>query len=327
MSTIREDIANQTFQKVYLLYGEEAYERRVTASALVKAAKGDDTMNFMSHTGSEVSLSEVRDFTDTMPFFADRRVLLLEDSGLFKGASNGFDTWISELPDTAVVIFSESEIDKRNKLYKEVLNTGTIQEFGRPDADTLQKYVLRRIGKAGKNITKDAFERFMSMLPMDYSYANNELEKLLSYAYDEPAITEEMVIAIGTPSIEDHVFALVEAVADGRQALVMKYYYELIALREAPLKILALLGKEFERLSVINEMQTERASDADMVAALSLNPKILWKFKKQATRFRLGALKQAVKDITELENAVKSGDLTDRVALEIFIFKMTGKRS
>ena len=42
-------------------------------------------MNFTAFRGKDVNSGEVIDLAETMPFFADRRVILIEDSGLLKG--------------------------------------------------------------------------------------------------------------------------------------------------------------------------------------------------------------------------------------------------
>lgn len=325
MSTLKDEIKNKTFKSVYLLYGDDVFLRNSAVKSLLSALTGGDTMNYMTHTGAEPILGDFRDFTDTMPFFAERRVAFLEDTGLFKSASEGFDTWLETLPETSVVVFSETEIDKRNKLYKIALKAGTVEEFMHPTEEVLGKWILRKIGASGKNITKSAYELFLSSMKMDYAFADNETEKLISYALNEESITEEMVRAICTPSIEDHIFNLVEAVADGKRDLVLKYYYELLALREAPLKILALAGKEFERLSVTKKMVGRCAGDADIVSALALNPRILWKYKKNCLRFSAKSLNDAVKDAVETEKAIKSGKLSDRMGTELYLMKMTDR--
>ena len=47
------------------------------------AMVGDDTMNFHYFEGKGLDLKEIISLADTMPFFGDRRLILIEDSGLF----------------------------------------------------------------------------------------------------------------------------------------------------------------------------------------------------------------------------------------------------
>ena len=85
MKTIDNDIKTGQLKQVYLLYGEEQYLIRQYRDKLKKAMVAeDDTMNFSSFEGNDINQKEIIDLAETLPFFADRRMILIEDSGLFK---------------------------------------------------------------------------------------------------------------------------------------------------------------------------------------------------------------------------------------------------
>ena len=42
-------------------------------------------MNYNYYEGKGINVNEIISLSDTMPFFADRRLILMEDSGWFKG--------------------------------------------------------------------------------------------------------------------------------------------------------------------------------------------------------------------------------------------------
>ena len=87
MKTIDNDIKTGQFKQIYLLYGEEQYLIRQYRDKLKHAlAADDDTMNFSAFSGSDINQKEIIDLAETLPFFADRRLILIEDSGLFKKA-------------------------------------------------------------------------------------------------------------------------------------------------------------------------------------------------------------------------------------------------
>ena len=85
MQRINEDLRSGQFKQAYLLYGEEAYLRRQYRDRLKKALLGDgDAMNMNCFEGKDVNVGEVIDVAETMPFFADRRVIVMDGTGLFK---------------------------------------------------------------------------------------------------------------------------------------------------------------------------------------------------------------------------------------------------
>ena len=109
MKTIKEDIKNRKFKRVYLLYGTEEYLKRLYKNKLKEAVLQDsDAMNMAEYAGKGIDEKEVREFADTLPFFADYHLLILENTGWFK-TSTDFADYVPELPDTAVLVFVKTD--------------------------------------------------------------------------------------------------------------------------------------------------------------------------------------------------------------------------
>ena len=134
MQTINEDIKNGTFKPVYLLYGEEAFLKQSYKKKLRAAISGDDTMNYNYFEGKGLDMNELISLADTMPFFSERRLILIEDSGFFKTSSEALAEYLPTMPDTTCIVFVEEAVDKRNKLYKKVKDLGHIAEMKRQDS-------------------------------------------------------------------------------------------------------------------------------------------------------------------------------------------------
>ena len=123
---IDEDIRNNTIKSCYLIYGEENYLKRQNRDKLKKALVPEgDTMNFSSYEGKGVNGAEIIDLAETLPFFSERRVILLENTGFFKNsAPEELVTYLAEIPESTCLIFVEEETDKRSKMYKAVSKIG-----------------------------------------------------------------------------------------------------------------------------------------------------------------------------------------------------------
>lgn len=87
-----------------------------------------------------------------MPFFAERRLIVVENSGFFKNATPELADYIKTMPDTACFIFVENEVDKRNRLYKAVKDKGRVVELGRQDEKTLLYWIGAQVKREGKLI-------------------------------------------------------------------------------------------------------------------------------------------------------------------------------
>ena len=130
MQTLNQDIKDKTFRKVYLLFGDEPFLVNSYKKRLREAITGDDTMNYNYFEGKGPDVKEIISLADTMPFFAERRLVLIDGSGFFKSsAPEELVDYIPEIPESTCMVFVESEVDKRNKLYKKVKDNGYAAEL------------------------------------------------------------------------------------------------------------------------------------------------------------------------------------------------------
>ncbi|MFR4579975.1 MAG: DNA polymerase III subunit delta [Clostridium fessum] len=181
MQTINEDIKNGTFKPVYLLYGEEAFLKQSFKKKLRAAISGDDTMNYNYFEGKGLDVNELISLADTMPFFSERRLILIEDSGFFKTSSEALAEYLPMMPDTTCIVFVEEAVDKRNKLYKKVKDLGHIAEMKRQDSAQLARWAATILAQNGRKITPSTMNLFLERVGDDMENIRMELEKLISY--------------------------------------------------------------------------------------------------------------------------------------------------
>ena len=148
MKSLNEDLKTGQFKQIYLLYGEESYLKKQYKDKLTKAMIPEgDTMNYAYYEGKGINVKEVIDLSETMPFFGERRLIVIENSGFFKNASPELAEYMKDIPETTNFIFVESEIDKRGKLYKAVKDRGRVVELSKQDEHTLLRWIFE-IGRA-----------------------------------------------------------------------------------------------------------------------------------------------------------------------------------
>ena len=227
MKNIQEDIKSGKFKQAYLLYGEEAYLKQQYKRNLVKALNpDDDTMNFARYEGKGIDVRELLSLFDTMPFFAERRVVLLEDTGFFKNKCEELADYMKNLPDYLYLVFCESEVDKRSRMYKAVKACGSIGEFKQQDEKTLMRWAAGILGKNGRKITQRDVELLLSMTGTDMGNLRMELEKLISYTEGREVVTGEDIRAVCTTQTTNKIFDMVRAVTEKNQKRALDLYYE-----------------------------------------------------------------------------------------------------
>ena len=322
MKQIDEAIRTNQFAKVYLLYGDEAYLRNRYQRRLVQALIPEgDTMNLTRFVEKEAQESAIIEQGETMPFFAPRRVIVVEDSGLFKRSADDLADYIGNLPDYLVLIFQEAEVDKRGRMYKAVKKYGHTAEFTAQKEDVLMRWVLGELKREKKKITRPDMELFLSMAGNDMGNISQELEKLLCYTMGRDVITTDDIEAICTQQVTNRIFDMTRAVAEHRQREALDLYYDLLALKEAPMRILYLLAREFNQLYQIRCLTEEGQNQQAIASKLGLPPFVVKKYIPLGRRYDVAALKEHVEAFVSAETDVKTGVLGDRLAVELMIIQ------
>ena len=326
MKTIDEDIKTGQFKQMYLLCGTEAYLKKQYKDKLKNAlAAPDDNMNFTAFEGKNSNPKEIIDLAETLPFFAERRVILIEDSGFFKNSCEDLAEYLLEVAPATYFIFVEEEVDKRSKMYKAVKKQGSIVEFVAQSEELLTRWILGRLKKEGKNITGSVMQQFLSKTGTDMGNIDRELEKLICYTLGRNVITAEDVEAVVTEQTTNKIFDMVNAIAEHNQKKALDLYYDLLTLKEPPMRIMFLITRQFQILLNIRDMSARGLDNQTMAKVAGVPPFAVKRNVTQAKGFSMTQLKQALRDGAELEESVKTGQMNDQMAVELFIIKYSRK--
>lgn len=324
MKSLNEDLKTGQFKQVYLLYGDEAYLKNQYKNRLKQAMTApDDTMNYTYYEGKDVNAREVIDLAETMPFFADRRLIMLENTGFFKNASPELSDYIKGMPETTNMIFIESELDKRGKLYKAVKDRGRVVELPRQDEQTLLKWVLGSMKREEKQVSQDTVRYLIAKVGNDMENLQKELEKLYCYTLERNVITIEDVDAVCIGQITNQIFDMVNAVAEKKQKKALDYYYDLLALKEPPMRILFLMSRQFKILLEVKDLEQRGFGKKDIASKAGVPPFTVGKYQTQARAFSMKELRGILEESAQTEEAVKTGRLGDMMAVELFICSRT----
>ena len=323
MRQIAEDIKQNTFKQIYLLYGEERYLRRQYRQKLQAALCSDgDTMNVHFYSGKDVPVGEIIDLAETLPFLAEHRVIFISDSGLFKSGGEKLAEYLTSPCESTYFVFTESEVDKRSKLFKTVQSKGYAADFTVQDENTLKRWIAGTLGRDGKKITENTVQLIISKTGTDMDNIQMELEKLICYCMDRDVVTDADVEAVCTTRISNHIFDMINAIADRKQKAALELYYDLLALKEPPMRILFLIARQCNMLLQAKEMKLKGHDNRTIGSRLGVPPFIAQKVLNQASKFKTSTLRRAVQQCVEAETAVKTGRMNDMMSVEILIMSV-----
>lgn len=321
MRKILDDIKNKTYNRIYLLYGEEGYLKTQYKNKLVSAICGDDTMNFSYFEGKGIDIKEVIGISETLPFFADLRLIVIENSGFFKSSNEELAEYLSNVPETTTICFVEQDVDRRNKVFKTVKDKGYVCEMATQNVATLKKWILGILDNNNKKITEATLNIFMEKIGHDMENISNEVEKLICYVGDEEVITTEAVQDICVETITSKVFDMIDAMGYKNRSRALDIYYDLIANKESPLLILFMITRQFNIMLQVMELKKIGMDSKGITEKTKLAPFVVTKTLKQIANFTYVQIKEALNEGVELETMIKQGNITDKVAVEMLLIK------
>lgn len=318
MKRIKEDIKNHTFHSVYLFYGEEDYLKRMYRDKLKQAILPDgDEMNYSFYEGKGIDILQLQETADTLPFFSDFRLILVEHSGWFKSANDMTD-YLPKMPDTTIMVFVEKELDKRNRLYKYVNKNGLAVEMNALSGKEMRTWLAVQLKNHNKRMREKTGQYFLEQVEQSMVNVLNELEKLISYTQGREEITMADVDAVCSIQVTGRIFQMMDAVAEGNQAQTLSLYHDLLTLRESPMSILYLLGRHFHILLQIKDM-VGKTEKAEMAKKIGIPPFAVGKYQSQCRRFSSEKLRSMLDACIDMEYQFKRGNIDDQLGVELLL--------
>lgn len=321
MKVISDDIKKGEFKSVYLLYGEEEYLKKQYRDRLKNAIAGDDTMNYSYYDSDNASVKDIIDVCETLPFFAQKRLVIMENTGFLKSSNDELADYIKHIPDYLVIVMVEKDVDKRNKVYKAVDSVGYVCEMKPQTTATLEKWIAGLLAKDNLKISREACDLILDKTGAGMDYIRQEIEKLVSYCQGRNVVTAEDVEKVCATQTTSHIFDMISAIANKKQQQALDLYYDLLELKEPPMRILYLIVRQFNGILQVKDLMSRDISGKEIASKIGAAPFVVGKYQAQAKYFEMNTLLDALNECAKTEEAVKQGRLNDRLGVELIIIK------
>lgn len=327
MLRIEEELKTNELSRIQLIYGEETYLVRYYKNKLIaKLSNPNDEMNVTMFTNRTISTSDVAEAGQVMPFFAERRLLVVENSLFFKNKCDMLD-YLKEFPDTTYVIFIEKKVDHRNRLYRWINKNGCVTECRHLPAPKLKQWIAGYAKKAGKTITVSAVEMLLERTGTDMQLLSNEMEKCIGYVGKEVAIDKEDVNVISTGVVMSKIFDMIDAVAMKKKEQALRYYNDLYINRESPMSILHLFCRHVNILLQMKEYSSMGLTQGELAKKCEIPPFTVDKYEKQSRLFKKNQLLAMLELRLQYEYNYKVGKMDERLAVELFLMRILERLS
>lgn len=339
MGAVQNSIKENAYKSAYLLYGSEAYLRNYYKNALKNALVNEgDTLNYSYFEGPSTNVLEVVDLLQTMPFMAEHRVVIVENSGWLSkaggsdGEENTEDTKngnkdqfsmltdaIKNLSEDTVIIFVEEKADKRSKIYKTITQKGIVEEYAEQTDDQLARWLTNMAKASGKTMSPQAAYYLVNECGKDMLLLTHEMEKLTAWALEKPEITEADIDTVCTHQINNKIFDMISAIAVHRQKEALKLYYDLLTLRESPFHILTLMVRQYTQMLAIKDGMLRNEPAALTGSKIGMQDWLAKKTADQVRRMDIKEIRKNLEACAKADEDIKNGNIVDNMSVELLI--------
>ena len=326
---------------LYILHGRDGFSLN-QAVGKIKADLGDPetvAANTVSLEGRHLTLGELRNKCDTAPFLCSHRLVIV--GGLLgrfdakqgksrsrKGKSgNGltewedFDSYIGQMPETTVLILVDEDMKGDNPMLKRISRLAEVRAFPLLRGRDLKAWIRKRVREEGGDITPEAVNLLAELIGGDLWAMEGEIQKLLLYS-QKRRISEDDVKQLVSCVQEANIFALVDAVAEGRTELAQRLLHRLYDEGMPPTYVLTMITRQFRLIAQAGDL-VRGLSRLQIQDRLGLKSSYaLDKALSQAKLYDSERVKRAYGKLLETDLAIKTGQYTDKLALELLVTEL-----
>jgi DNA polymerase-3 subunit delta len=328
-------------EMLYILYGQDDFSLN-QAVGKIKADLGDREMvvaNTTNLDGQRLTLGELRNKCDTAPFLCSHRLVIVggllgrfeakqSKSRSRKGKSgNGLGEWeglasyVKQMPETTVLMLVDEEVKGNNPLLQKLSLLTEVRAFPLLRGGNLKSWIRQRVKAEGGDITNQAVNLLAELIGGDLWAMDGEIQKLLLYSQERP-ISEDDVRQLVTCIQEANIFALVDAVAEGRTELAQRMLHRLYDEGVPPTYVLIMITRQFRLIAQARDLG-KGLSRLQIQDRLGLKSSYgLDKTLSQAKLYDFEGVKRAYDKLMETDLAIKTGRYSDKLALELLVTEL-----
>ncbi|HOO44843.1 MAG TPA: DNA polymerase III subunit delta [Deltaproteobacteria bacterium] len=287
-------------KNISLYIGEETFLIEESLADVVASLGENASMNYASFNAEESkAIDEVISLCNTMPFLADRRLIVLRNIQKLSAAGRKriFDYALNPSDSTTLIMTIEG-IKEDKKIRDELPKSVAVKRFDPLKGTELIDWILKRVTVYGKKMDKDAAFLLADITGANTWFIASEIEKLSLYAGSRPTITIKDVEFLVMRSHEPSVFSFMDALFDRKKDTILRLS-EIEAFGIPDMEIISRIENQtIQHYQILFVNQGKKAKVHPFVEKKISGRRSLWKAHE---------LKDLLRQTRKLERGVKTG--------------------
>lgn len=321
--------------KIITIYGEvpELIEKKSAEviNRYLNAPKDD--FNFVKYNLYESDLSPIIEETLTLPFFSDKKAVLVQNAYVFTGEKAPKDLnhntdqlieFIEKYDGETLIIFEvyQSKLDERKKLVKTLKKHANLIKIEQMTEEEIKKWMKNELHENYKDIKQDALDLFLELTGINFNIVKQELEKVILFLGDRATINKQDVHQIVNRSLEQNVFLLTDYIQKNKKSQAIQLVKDLIAMKEEPIKLLALITSNYRLFYQCKILGQKGYSGQQIAKTINVHPYRVKLALNQSRNYQLEKLLNIIDTCAETDYKLKSSYMDKQLILELFILSL-----
>lgn len=304
---------------------------------LIVKSSVDESMidlNYIRLDGVNTNFDDILNACETMPFFGDKKVVLVYRAEFLKDKTDPsltkfykeIEKYLKDLPSHTILIMYNLFNDKRDtpKKHSKLKSLEKITKIVYCDKlkkDKYYKKIEETFREIGKEIGKVEVRYFAERVQNNFDVIRREAEKIIAYSGERDIIKSDIDRLIAK-SNEDDVFDLIELISIRRVEKSIDLLNELLFKNDQHMLIITNIVNNFKRLYEFRILKDSGYNINDFTIKFKLPPFICEKILNQSNKFTQKQLQKILILCLETENNLKSSNIDKKMELELMLFNI-----
>jgi DNA polymerase-3 subunit delta len=328
----------------YILYGKDDFSLQQALDEIKNELGNKEMLEVNTSTldGQQLRLSQLVDACSTVPFLCPCRLVIVKEllgrletkfgserrTARSKAKNNsaleewtGLPEYIKQMPPTTVLVLIDGEVKAGNRLMKALAPLAKVKGFPPLNDRNLSDWVQDRIKDGGGKISPAALKLLIGLVGADLWVMSGEIDKLLAYSSGQ-VITEDNVKQLTSYAREASIFALVDAILEGKRSPAQQLLHRLLREGASPSYILAMITRQLRLIVMAKDLGRKISRPGIPDSLESISDYSLDKAAKQAKAFTLERIKRAYDKLLEADISIKTGKYEGDLVLDLLVVEL-----
>ena len=295
-------------------------------------APEDQDLNVGRFNMEEVSIQTAIQDAESVPFFGERRLVLVDNPSFFTGEKEKksmdhqlerLQAYLENPMESSVMVFFApyDKLDQRKKIVKQLKKVAVLLDASELTERDVKQYIQDSLRNHQYSIQEEALETLLVKTQYSLTNSMKELDKLTIASIDTKMIPLELVESLVAKTLEQNIFELGESILKKEGVKALQIYHDMLLQKEDPLKMNAILLGQFRLLLQVSYLKREGYQEPEIQKTLGVHPYRVKIALQQSRRFGLPLLEKAFMQLVDTEYALKTSVGIKEMQLEWFILQ------